>query len=166
MPGAPDLRTLVGAARSGEQQAWDALVERYSPLVWAVARGHGLPAAPASDVAHTTWLRVVESLADAPDDAIGEWIAVLARVEALQALRWVDPRPERRGPARDAVWTAAERLSGRCRLALRLLAVDPPVDGLELAAALDLTPDAAEEFAAECVERLAAALGDAEQGDT
>ena len=161
MPGAPDLPRLVEAARSGDQQAWDALVERFTPLVWAVARGHGLPTAPASDVAHTTWLRLVESLDDAPADAIGEWVAVLARVESLQALRWVDPRPERRSRSLDPVWAAVEALPARCRLALRLLAVVPSVDPYELAAALDLTPDAAQELADDCVHRLAAALADA-----
>ena len=29
---------LVTRAKNGEQQAWDALVERYAPLIWSICR--------------------------------------------------------------------------------------------------------------------------------
>ena len=35
---------LVTRARNGEKQAWDAIVERYAPLIWSICRRHGLPA--------------------------------------------------------------------------------------------------------------------------
>ena len=37
----------LGAAAHGDARAWDALVERYSNLVWAVARSHRLSSAEA-----------------------------------------------------------------------------------------------------------------------
>ena len=167
MPAEAELQGLVGAARLGDQQAWDALVARYMPLVWAVARGHGLPYAAANDVSHTTWLRLVESLDDAPDDALGEWVSALARAESLQALRWIDPRPDRQRHPQADVWAAAALLPPRCRLMLRLLAVEPRPDADELGAALDVSPDAAEALAADSLQRLAAALsGSATQEDT
>jgi DNA-directed RNA polymerase specialized sigma24 family protein len=159
VPGDAELQDAVEAARRGDQQSWDTIVERFTPLLWAVARGHGLPAGPAADVAHTTWLRLVESLDDAPADAVGEWVAAIARAESMQALRWVDPRPDRRtGAASDPLRVAVERLPARCRLTLRVLAVSPPPTANELAAVLDVTPDQAQSFAAGCLERLAEQL--------
>ena len=37
---------LVTCARKGDKQAWDALVERYSPLIWSICRRHRRRAAP------------------------------------------------------------------------------------------------------------------------
>ena len=38
---------LVTRARNGDKQAWDALVERYAPLVWSICRRHRLGGAEA-----------------------------------------------------------------------------------------------------------------------
>lgn len=32
----PSVTDLVRRAKSGEQQAWDELVERYAPLIWSI----------------------------------------------------------------------------------------------------------------------------------
>ena len=37
-----DLGALVRAARDGDGESWNALVERYSGLIWSVARAHRL----------------------------------------------------------------------------------------------------------------------------
>jgi len=58
---------LLEAVAAGDQGAWEAIVERFSGLVWATARAHRLSQADAADVAQTTWLRLVEHL-----DAIRE----------------------------------------------------------------------------------------------
>lgn len=136
-------------------------MDRFTPLLWAIARGHGLPTSAAADVAHTTWLRLVESLDDAPADAVGEWVAAIARAESMQALRWVDPRPDRRpdGPAAP-LRVAIDRLPARCRLVLRVLSVSPPPDANELGAVLEVSPDQAKQFAAGCLQRLADALAE------
>jgi len=34
---------LVTRAKNGEKQAWDALVERYAPLIWSICRRYRLP---------------------------------------------------------------------------------------------------------------------------
>jgi DNA-directed RNA polymerase specialized sigma24 family protein len=151
----------VEAARRGDQAGWDVLVERFTPLLWAIARGHGLPANAAADVTHTTWLRLVECMDDAPAVGVGEWEAAIARSESMQALRWVDPRPDRRsGTDVDPLRTAVEQLPARCRLALRVLSVSPPPDAHELAAVLDASPDDARALADGCVRRLAEALAE------
>ena len=47
---------LVTRAKNGEQQAWDALVERYAPLIWSICRRYRLEAADAEDVGCATGL--------------------------------------------------------------------------------------------------------------
>ena len=53
---------LVTRARNGERQAWDALVERYAPLIWSICRWHRLEAAAAEDAAQNVWLKLVDQL--------------------------------------------------------------------------------------------------------
>ena len=53
---------LVTRARNGDQQAWDALVERYSPLIWHICRRHRLGDADAEDVGQSVWLHLVDQL--------------------------------------------------------------------------------------------------------
>jgi DNA-directed RNA polymerase specialized sigma subunit len=38
----PPVTDLVTRAAAGDKQAWDALVERYAPLVWSICRRHRL----------------------------------------------------------------------------------------------------------------------------
>ena len=59
-----DLRGVVRAATDGDREAWNAIVERYSGLIWGVARAHRLGDADAADVFQTTWLRLVEHLGE------------------------------------------------------------------------------------------------------
>jgi DNA-directed RNA polymerase specialized sigma24 family protein len=60
---------LVTRARNGERQAWDALVERYAPLIWAICRRHRLEAADAEDAAQNVWLKLVDHLDSLRDPA-------------------------------------------------------------------------------------------------
>src|SRR4051812_25387496 len=83
-----DVAGLLGAARDGDQRAWDALVSRYSGLLWAIARSHRLDAADAGDAIQTTWLRLVEHLDRVHDpERVGGWLATTMRRECLRALR-------------------------------------------------------------------------------
>jgi DNA-directed RNA polymerase specialized sigma24 family protein len=52
------ISELVGAAAKGDQRAWQELVERFSGLVWSVARAYGLSDTDAADVVQTVWLRL------------------------------------------------------------------------------------------------------------
>ncbi|HXR40777.1 MAG TPA: sigma-70 family RNA polymerase sigma factor, partial [Acidothermaceae bacterium] len=75
-----DTAELLAAAGAGDSTAWDALVERYARLVWAVARGFALSAADAADVSQTTWLRLVEHLGRLREpEHLGGWLAATAR---------------------------------------------------------------------------------------
>ena len=88
MPQPPDVEQLVESARAGDAAAWDALVDRYLPLVTAVIRRLRLSPADADDVNQTVWLRLVEHL-DALREprALPGWLATTARHEGLRLIK-------------------------------------------------------------------------------
>ncbi|WP_323791415.1 sigma-70 family RNA polymerase sigma factor [Nocardioides sp.] len=83
----PTLEHLVHRARSGDQSAWDDVVERFLPLVGSVISRHRLHGADAEDVNQTVWLRLVEHLDDLREPAaLPGWIATTTRRECLRTL--------------------------------------------------------------------------------
>jgi RNA polymerase sigma factor (sigma-70 family) len=79
---------LVTRARNGERQAWDALVERYAPLIWSICRRHRLEAAEAEDAAQNVWLKLVDQLDNIRDPAaLPGWLATTTRRECGHILR-------------------------------------------------------------------------------
>lgn len=81
------VASLVRAAASGDQDAWEALVAEFSVLVLGIARAHRLNEADAADVAQTTWLRLVEHLGRINDpERVGAWLATTARRESMRVL--------------------------------------------------------------------------------
>jgi RNA polymerase sigma factor (sigma-70 family) len=151
---------LVEAAADGDQEAWNALVERFASTVWAIARGHRLNAADAADVFQTTWLRLVENLDRIQQpERVGAWLATTARRECLRLLRMsgrqvvsgedfaVLPDPvTSRSPDRDLVAVErnqlvaqlVEQLPTRSQLLLRLLSADSPLSYKEISESLSM----------------------------
>jgi RNA polymerase sigma factor (sigma-70 family) len=147
---------VVAAAARGDETAWNTIVERYSRLVWAVARTHRLSSGDAADVVQATWLRLLEHLTDIRNaDGIGAWLATTARREALLTLRRaarcepsdaIDVRPDSPAAGIDAdllreerhaaVAAALRRLPTRDQSLLRLLTLDPAPSYEEIGAAL------------------------------
>ena len=77
--------TLLQSARSGDAGAWRALVDRYSPMLWNIARGFRLDHATCADVVQTTWVALAENLDSVREpDAIGGWLAMTARRACLR----------------------------------------------------------------------------------
>src|SRR5690348_10516393 len=77
--------TLVQAARAGDANAWRALVDRYSPMLWNIARGFRLDHATCADVVQTTWVALAENLESVREpDAVGGWLAQTARRACLR----------------------------------------------------------------------------------
>jgi DNA-directed RNA polymerase specialized sigma24 family protein len=85
----PAARTdgaLLLAARDGDRRGWEELVDRYSPLLWAIARRHGLSRDDAAEVVRTSWLRCVEHLDRIGDSAgVAAWLVTTCRRESLAA---------------------------------------------------------------------------------
>src|SRR5215211_8784210 len=85
----PTDAELVARCRSGDQDAWRELVERFSRYVFAIAvQVYRLPAADAEDVFQEVFTRVYERLAQLRDDgAVRPWIAQLTRRCCVDRLR-------------------------------------------------------------------------------
>jgi RNA polymerase sigma factor (sigma-70 family) len=147
---------LVRAAAAGNQGAWEGLVNEFSPLVLGVARAHRLTEADASDVAQTTWLRLVEHLERIQDpDRIGGWLATTAWRESVRVKRRAKkqivtdhvPEPTSEDDVAQRIVTAERhaavraafhRLRGRDQALLRLLVSDPAPSYEQIAAILDM----------------------------
>jgi RNA polymerase sigma factor (sigma-70 family) len=142
-----DLAGLARRAAAGDERAWEALVARLDGVLRSVLRRYRLAPADVDDVVQTTWLRALGHLhrLDEPG-AIGSWLVVTARREALRSLQRgvrealtdeLEPfdvedetRPEQVALERErdaALRRAVARLAGRQReLVMRLLATPAP----------------------------------------
>jgi DNA-directed RNA polymerase specialized sigma24 family protein len=84
----PVVIDLVARARGGDKRAWDALVERYAPLIWSICRQYRLGRADADDVGQNFWLRLVDHLDQIRDPAaLPGWLATTTRRECGRLVR-------------------------------------------------------------------------------
>jgi RNA polymerase sigma factor (sigma-70 family) len=139
---------LVTRARNGDRQAWDALVDRYAPLIWSVCRRHRLDDADAEDVGQGVWLRLVDQLGNVRDPAaLPGWLVTTTRRECLRVLR-ATREPLASGyqldaetlPDEQAVTAEQELLAAERHAALREALADLPADGQQLIALLIQDP--------------------------
>ena len=182
---------LVAGARNGDRQAWDALVERYAPLIWSICRRYGISGPAAEDVVQHVWLHLVESLNDLRDPAaLPGWISTTTRRECCRVRRAPRARPadaqvldyipdEQTATAehkllvaeRDsALREAFARLPEGCQRLLALLMTDPPVPYTEISAKLGIRVGSIGPSRQRCLDRLRrdpaiARLIDAEAAD-
>src|SRR5215472_6064953 len=88
MHGSASVTDLVMRARNDDKQAWEALVERYAPLVWSICRRYRLSGADAADVWQNVWLRLVEQLDRLRDPAaLPGWLVTTTRRECCRIVR-------------------------------------------------------------------------------
>jgi RNA polymerase sigma factor (sigma-70 family) len=174
-----EVERLVRSAAAGDHRGWDALVDEFGGMMWAVARAHCLSDADAADVSQATWLRLLEHLDDLHEPAcVGGWLATTARRECLRILRAAgrqipssDDMPDHQstdGPQdnalliaeRDAaLWRAFKRLRPSDQALLRLLMADPRPAYEEISAALDMPIGSIGPTRVRALERLRRELG-------
>jgi RNA polymerase sigma factor (sigma-70 family) len=83
-----ELTELVARASHGDAIAWNSIVERFSSLLWGVARGHRLRQEDAADVVQNTWLKLLDHLDSIKQpEALAGWLSTTAQHEALAVLR-------------------------------------------------------------------------------
>jgi RNA polymerase sigma factor (sigma-70 family) len=185
---AEDVGVLVQDAAGGDTAAWTALVQRFSGLVWSVARAHRLGSADAEEVFQTTWLRLTENLARLRDpERVGPWLATTARNESLKVIRlgtrttitddqFVLDRPSAQPTPEDAVletedgaarlrrarelWAAFQQLPARCQQLLRLLIASPPPSYADVAATLEIAVGSIGPTRGRCLGQLRSLLAD------
>ena len=158
----PPVTELVTRARRGDKQAWDAIVERYAPLIWSICRQYRLSDADAEDVGQVVWLHLVDRLDDLRDPAaLPGWLATTTRRQCFRLRRTAARSRQVSGPLvdadnmadtgavlaedellqaeRDAALRAAmSDLPRGCRELMTLLTADPPVSYAEISARLGI----------------------------
>lgn len=84
----PTLADLVVRTRAGDREAWGDLTGRYVGMVQAICDCYRLTGDDAAEVSQVTWLRLAEGLAHVRrPDAIGGWLAAVARSHCLRVRR-------------------------------------------------------------------------------
>lgn len=151
---------LVTRAGSGDKQAWDALVDRYAPLIWSICRWYQLADADAANAGQSVWLHLADQLGSLRDPAtLAGWLAITTQRECLRVLRAQRPatatsltgtgnvadqhteiakqellRAERHAALREAF----AHLPPRCQHLLALLIHDPPLPYAQISATLGI----------------------------
>ncbi|HEX4705138.1 MAG TPA: sigma-70 family RNA polymerase sigma factor [Pseudonocardiaceae bacterium] len=155
-----DTEALLAAATAGDQTAWNALVDRYTSLIWSIARGFRLSSTDAADVVQMTWLRLVEKFDRIVEpERLAGWLSTTARRECLQLIRRAGRTREVLGVEHDvdvtdpappvddrllrderdaALWRVFAGLGERCQRLLRILMATPPPGYGEVADAVDM----------------------------
>lgn len=83
-----DDADLVARCRSGEEQAWRVLVDRYQRLIYTVARRGGLDDHGCADVFQGVFTELFESLDKiARPEQLRAWLVTLARRQTLRHFR-------------------------------------------------------------------------------
>jgi len=168
---------LVTRAAQGDKHAWDALVERYIPLIWSICRKHRLSDADAEDVGQNVWLQLIHQLGKIRDPAaLPGWLATVTRRECLRVTA-ATKRPPATGYAISAEIIADEEsataeqelLAAERHAALReafaalpasgqrliaLLLEDPPVSYAEISARLGIPAGSIGPTRRRCLDKL------------
>ncbi len=188
----PSVTDLVTRARNGDKQAWDALVERYAPLIWSICRRYRLGGADADDAGQAVWLHLVVQLDHLRDPAaLAGWLATTTQRECFRVLRAARrthasgygpdagniPDEQARMPEHELL--LAERnavlreafidLPPGCQQLIALLIQDPPVPYAEISTGLGIPAGSIGPTRGRCLDKLrrhpaVAALINAEAG--
>jgi RNA polymerase sigma factor (sigma-70 family) len=79
---------LIKACRSGDESAWNDLVDRYQRLIFAIPRRAGLSEEQASDILQEVFLTLFEKLDDIEQpDRIRSWIVTTAKFKTWGLVR-------------------------------------------------------------------------------
>jgi RNA polymerase sigma factor (sigma-70 family) len=173
----PVVTDLVTRAAKGEKQAWDALVERFIPLIWSICRNHRLSNADAEDVGQIVWLQLTGQLGKIRDPAaLPGWLATVTRRECLRVVDATHRLPmvgyvidaeiiaDERSAAAEQELLATERhaalreafatLSPSDQQLIAMLLDDPPVSYAEISARLGIPVGSIGPTRRRCVDKL------------
>jgi RNA polymerase sigma factor (sigma-70 family) len=172
-----EVTALVVGAAEGDDRSWAGLVDRYSSLLWAIARNHRLSTNDAADVVQTVWLKLAEHLHRIVDPrSLPGWLSTTTRRECTRVARvgkreeprdtgpWMERADGARPPdpvhevavaERDlALWEALGELDPRCSTLLRVLCAEPPLTYDEVSQALDIPVGSIGPTRGRCLDKL------------
>jgi RNA polymerase sigma factor (sigma-70 family) len=173
----PQVIDLVTRARNGDRSAWDALVDRYSPLIWSTCRRYQLDRSDAEDVGQAVWLRLLEQLDNLREPAaLPGWLATTTRRECCRVRRArcqqtpadqvpdAEDRPDEQAATAEDELLISERhaalraafsdLPPSCQQLLVLLIADPPVPYAEISARLGIPIGTVGPTRSRCLDRM------------
>jgi RNA polymerase sigma factor (sigma-70 family) len=161
-----EVTVLIHRAAEGDPTAWNAIVDEFAGLLWSVVRGFRLNEAQSADAVQTTWLRLVEHIADLREpEHVAGWLKTTAHRVCLQVIRqggreqltdWEEDRgpvsgvryegPDEDGPEAAAmrqeqqvlVRRALAELPDRHRQLMELLVASPPISYQDISARLGM----------------------------
>jgi RNA polymerase sigma factor (sigma-70 family) len=173
----PLLTDLVTRARTGDKRAWDALVERYAPLIWSISRKSRLGRADAQDAAQNVWLRLADQLDKIRDPAaLAGWLATTTWRECGRVLRAAhgphtpvyafdaENLPDQQAGAAEQELLTAQRhaalreafshLPSDSQQLIALLIADPPVRYAEISVRLGIPVGSIGPSRSRCLDKL------------
>lgn len=168
----PSDRDLLARCRSGEEEAWRLLVERYAPLILSIPRRYGLRAAQADDVFADVCLALVRALSGLRDpQALPQWLIRTTSRATWEVARKAKVRPPddlppltgaappeelmSRWEEEQLVRDALAALPERCRKLLTLLYFDSPAPSYdEVAMEMDMPRGSLGPTRSRCLDKL------------
>ena len=173
----PSVAALVARVGDGDQEAWNEIVERYSPLVWSICLRYQLNREDIDDVNQNVWLLLVEHIGSLREAAaLPGWLATTTKHEALRVLRAARRRDYAGLPPEDqmpldptdttveqelivaernvALRLAFAELPHRCHELLSLLMCDPPPAYAHISATLGIPVGSIGPTRSRCLDRL------------
>jgi RNA polymerase sigma factor (sigma-70 family) len=178
---ANDDAQLVKRCRGGDQAAWDALVDRYQRLIYAVPRRAGLSEEQASDIFQEVFLTLVEKIDEIEQpDRIRSWMVTTAKFKTWGVIRGskgfyspeTDDEMENEmasipdaSPLADEmlieleeqhlIRTALKELEDRCQKILSMIYLrDPAASYVEVAAAVGVGETSISPLRSRCLKKL------------
>ena len=173
----PSVIALVMRVCDGDQEAWNEIVERYSPLVWSICARYQLSRPDTDDVGQGVWLMLVENIRNLRQPAaLPGWLATTTRNECLRILRTARRYDPDGLPADDlmprdvderaieedlieaelnvALRAAFADLGEACHKLLSLLIQDPPPSYADVSSALGMPVGSIGPTRARCLAQL------------
>ena len=168
---------LMSRVKTGDRQAWDALVERYAPLIWSICRIYRLNGTDAQDVGQRVWLHLVAHVGEIREPAaLPGWLVTTTRRECARALRSAcqelpgermldveNIAAEKDRTAEDELLAAERHAALREALTslppawqrlMAMLAADPPVPYAEISSRLSIAVGSIGPTRARCLDRI------------
>ncbi|MCU0689031.1 MAG: sigma-70 family RNA polymerase sigma factor [Phycisphaerales bacterium] len=175
-----DLPQLITQCLARDQRAWATLVDRYAPLVYAIARAHRFDEAACDDVAQTVFANLARALESIREgQALAAWLSTTTRREcwrlakarsrqrqlidakrdtATEAQAAADEREVQRIEAAHRVRLGLQHLGERCRELIHALFGGAAVDYQVLSARLGIPVGSIGPTRQRCLAKLAQIL--------